>query len=57
MGCEVPAGREPLARALGLTGRPLLVIRVGYAEPMPFSYRRPVADVIQAAGTPHETSS
>ncbi|UEX77841.1 Acg family FMN-binding oxidoreductase [Sediminicurvatus halobius] len=49
MPCEVPEASERLRVAFGLSGRPVLLIRLGYAEPMPFSYRRPLPDVVRYA--------
>ncbi|MEM7053653.1 MAG: Tat pathway signal protein [Pseudomonadota bacterium] len=47
---EVPSLRPLFAHALGLGDmRPDLVIRFGYAEPMPMSVRRPVEDVLAVA--------
>ena len=47
---EVLSLRPLFAHALGLGDvRPDLVIRFGYAEPMPMSIRRPVEDVIAVA--------
>ena len=43
---EVPAAREQLRAALGLTGYPLVLLRVGKAAPTAGSPRRRVADVI-----------
>lgn len=43
---EVPAVRGEFAKWLGLGRRPDLVVRYGYAAPMPKSLRRPVADVM-----------
>lgn len=43
---EVPAVRSEFAAWLGLGRRPDLVVRYGYAAPMPKSLRRPVADVM-----------
>ncbi len=44
---EVPAVRTQFARWLGLgAGRPDLVVRFGRGPQMPYSLRRPVADVI-----------
>lgn len=43
---EVPAVRAEFAAWLGLGRRPDLVVRFGYAPPMPKSLRRPVADVM-----------
>jgi nitroreductase len=45
---EVPAVREAFARWLGAPGaRPDLVVRFGYAPPLPMSLRRPVAAVLE----------
>ena len=44
---EVAATRPELAALLGIDGRPDLVLRFGYAPPMPRSLRRPVAEVLQ----------
>ncbi|MCO5723277.1 Acg family FMN-binding oxidoreductase [Robiginitalea marina] len=47
MPCEEPAVRKKLAAALGLDrGHPLLLVRFGYSEPMPYSFRRPAAEVL-----------
>ncbi len=47
MPCEVPALREELRRHLGLGGaHPLLLLRIGYAKPMPRSPRRPIDEVL-----------
>jgi len=47
---EVPARREEFARWLGDDGlSPDLILRFGYAEPMPWSLRRPVDEVIVQA--------
>jgi hypothetical protein len=44
---EVPAARDKFATWLGIAGqRPDLVIRLGYADAMPMSLRRPVNDVL-----------
>jgi hypothetical protein len=45
---EVPPLRSDFARWLGLAAgeRPDLVVRFGYAPPMPMSLRRPVEDVL-----------
>lgn len=43
---EVPAAREQLRAALGLTGYPLVLLRIGKAAPTAGSPRRRVADVI-----------
>jgi hypothetical protein len=45
---EVPAVRADLARWLGTEQRPDLVVRFGYAEPLPMSLRRPVEAVMDA---------
>jgi nitroreductase len=45
--CEVPADRRDLEALLQLgRAQPLLMLRLGYAPPMPRSLRRPVEDVI-----------
>lgn len=49
---EVPSAREQLRIALGRTGTPQMVLRVGYADPAPATPRRPVADVIDSAPSP-----
>jgi hypothetical protein len=47
MPCEVEPVREKMARRLGLPGyTPLLLIRFGYAQPMPYSKRRRLDEVI-----------
>jgi hypothetical protein len=47
MPCEVEPVREEMVRALGLNGyTPLLLIRFGYAPPMPRSKRRRLDEVI-----------
>jgi len=47
MPCEVLEVRKKLQRHLGLENEhPLLLIRIGYANPRPRSYRRPVDDVL-----------
>lgn len=44
---EVPQFRPELAALLGIgTRRPDLLVRFGYAPPMPYSMRRPLADVM-----------
>ncbi|HLL65009.1 MAG TPA: nitroreductase family protein [Micromonosporaceae bacterium] len=43
---EVPAAREQLRRALGRSGTPQMVLRLGYGQPGRPSPRRPVADVL-----------
>lgn len=50
MPCEVPEVRERLRQSLALPGRPVLLIRLGYAETMPSSCRRPLEDVLRADG-------
>ena len=46
---EVPSVRADFANWLGIgTARPDLVVRFGYAPPMPMSMRRPTEDVIVA---------
>ena len=48
MPCEEKTVREKLKRALGyVSEEPLLLIRLGYAEPTPSSYRRQVEEVLQ----------
>lgn len=50
---EVPQVRLSLADHLGLGGRrPDLIVRFGYAEPMPNSLRRPLADVLVRSSAP-----
>ncbi len=47
MPCEEISVRKKLAKALGLYQKhPLLLIRYGYAEKMPYSFRRTAEDVI-----------
>jgi len=49
MPCEEPAVRAKLKQLPGyITGEPLLLIRLGYADPLPYSYRRPVAEVMRS---------
>lgn len=43
---EVPEVRAEFAKWLGLGRRPDLVVRYGYAPPMPKSLRRPVAEIM-----------
>ncbi|CCE01012.1 nitroreductase family protein [Bradyrhizobium sp. STM 3809] len=45
---EVAALRPELARLIGTTRRPDLVLRFGYGPSLPFSPRRPVEDVISS---------
>ena len=48
--CEVAELRERLARELALGGEhPQLLLRLGYAAPLPYAKRKPVAAVIQEA--------
>lgn len=50
MPCEVEPVREKMARELGLKGyTPLLLLRFGYAQPMPYSKRRRLDEVIASA--------
>lgn len=45
--CEVPRLRTQLGRELGLgSSHPQLLLRIGYAEPLPHSPRRPVEEVL-----------
>jgi hypothetical protein len=48
LACEVLDTREKLARLLDLNkfAEPLLVVRLGYSDKMPYSYRRPVKEVV-----------
>jgi hypothetical protein len=47
MPCEEVKIREKLQQRLGLKNEhPLLLLRIGYSNPMPKSYRRPVEDVL-----------
>jgi hypothetical protein len=43
---EIPAARRDFARWLGGGVSPDLIVRFGYADPMPYSLRRPIEDVI-----------
>lgn len=48
MPCEVVEVREEMKRHLTLEKtEPLLLVRLGYAEPMPYSTRRPLSSIIQ----------
>jgi hypothetical protein len=47
---EVPAVRERLRLAVHRVHAPQLVLRFGYAPTTCYTNRRPVADVIDAAG-------
>lgn len=50
MPCEEVEVRKKLQQHLGLKNeQPLLLLRIGYAEPMPESYRRPVEAVLVGA--------
>lgn len=50
---EVPAVRAEFAQWLGVRGaRPDLVVRFGYAAPLPMSLRRPVAAVLEGLAQP-----
>lgn len=44
--CQIPQVRDKMMNDLGLAGFPQLLIRLGYAQRMPFSFRRRVYDVI-----------
>ena len=47
MPCEEVEVRHKLAKELNIENKhPLLLIRYGYAEKMPYSYRRSISDVI-----------
>ncbi len=47
MPCEEISVRQKLAKVLGLENKhPLLLIRYGYSEKMPYSYRRNIEEVI-----------
>jgi hypothetical protein len=48
MPCEEREVRQKLARLLHVqqNEQPLLLVRIGYSEKMPYSYRRPVEEVI-----------
>lgn len=48
MPCEEICVRKKLQKHLGLNNeQPLLLLRIGYADPMPKSFRRPVEDVLK----------
>lgn len=47
MPCEEIQVRNKMAKQFELTGHPLLLIRFGYSKKMPYSYRRPLADVLE----------
>ncbi len=44
--CQVPEVRDKMMKDLGLVGFPQLLIRLGYSQKMPFSFRRRINDVI-----------
>jgi len=44
---EVPRTREQLRAELGLTGHPLILLRIGRAPKTPASLRRPLAELIE----------
>ncbi len=47
MPCEEFEVREKLKQHLGMEDRyPLLLLRIGYSQPMPRSFRRPIEDVL-----------
>jgi hypothetical protein len=49
MPCEELEVRKKLAKELGVKGKhPLLLIRYGYGDRMPYSYRRPVHEVLKS---------
>jgi nitroreductase len=49
MPCEEVSVREKMQKHLGLKGeQPLLLLRIGYAEARPRSYRRPVKEVLHS---------
>lgn len=59
MPCEEVEVRRKMTKSLNLgTGHPLLLIRFGYSEKMPYSYRRPLEDVLEElqsyTSTPNE---
>jgi hypothetical protein len=43
---EVPSARERIRTALGRSGSPQMVIRIGYGDPAPATPRRPVLDTV-----------
>jgi hypothetical protein len=45
---EVAALRPKLATTLGISGRPQLLVRFGYAPYAPYSLRRPIDDIIES---------
>jgi|SRR3989339_349459 len=50
MPCEEISVRQKLQKHLGLSNeQPLLLLRIGYADSMPKSFRRPVEDVLKTA--------
>lgn len=48
--CEIPSLRAALARRLGVPDHPQLLVRLGYAEPLPRAPRRPVEAVLITEG-------
>ena len=46
MPCEVPEIREKMAKYLNSEGDPLLLVRIGYSEKMPYSFRRNLEEVL-----------
>ncbi|MCC5904994.1 MAG: hypothetical protein JJU13_02190 [Balneolaceae bacterium] len=44
--CQIPQVRDRMMNDLGLDGFPQLLIRLGYSQKMPFSFRRRINDVI-----------
>lgn len=55
MPCEELEVRKKLAKELNLeNNHPLLLIRYGYAEKMPYSFRRPFNEVLEAGNTDFE---
>ena len=57
MPCEELIVREKLKNLMGFTTQePLLLIRIGYADPLPYSYRRPVEAVVYHTVSQDQTS-
>jgi hypothetical protein len=46
MPCEEVEVRNKIAKHFKLAGHPLLLIRYGYSEKMPYSYRRPLTEIL-----------
>jgi len=46
---EVPSARERIRTALGRSGSPQMVIRIGYGDPAPATPRRPVLETVVEA--------